>query len=128
MAFRVAAESFRARAFPPFNPPSLPKATAAAFFDWFPLSGMRGTCHISTLMGNVSQNIVGLRVKQGRLAFKPSLTQAALSKKLAKLGVSIDRAGIAKIETGIRGVLDFEVVALAKVLRVKVTWLVGARE
>ena len=79
-------------------------------------------------MGTISQNIVGSRVKQARLAFKPPLTQAALSKKLAKLGVNIDRAGIAKVETGIRGVLDFEVVALAKALDVKVTWLVGAKE
>ena len=29
---RCFAESFRARAFPPFKPPSLPSATAAAFF------------------------------------------------------------------------------------------------
>jgi len=79
-------------------------------------------------MGTVSQNIVGLRVKQARLACKPPLTQAALSKKLAKLGVNIDRAGIAKIETGIRGVLDFEVIALAKALDVKMTWLLGAKD
>ena len=51
-----------------------------------------------------------------------------LSKKLTKSGVSIDRAGIAKIETGIRGVLDFELVALAKALNVKVTWLLGLKE
>ena len=58
----------------------------------------------------------------------PPLTQAGLSEKISKLGVSIDRAGIAKIETGIRGVLDFEVVALAKALGVKVTWLLGVKE
>jgi len=78
-------------------------------------------------MGKVGQNIVGQRVKQARLASKPPLTQAALSKKLAKLGVNIDRAGIGKIEIGARGVLDFEVVALAKALSVKLTWLVGER-
>lgn len=78
-------------------------------------------------MGKVGQNIVGQRVKQARLASKPPLTQAALSKKLAKLGVNIDRAGIGKIEIGARGVLDFEVVALAKALGVKLTWLVGER-
>jgi uncharacterized membrane protein len=79
-------------------------------------------------MGKVGQNIVGQRVKQARLASKPPLTQAALSEKLAKLGVNIDRAGIGKIDIGARGVLDFEVVALAKALSVKVTWLVGAKE
>jgi hypothetical protein len=79
-------------------------------------------------MGNVSQNIVGLRVKQARQAFKPPLTQAALSKKLAKLGVNIDRAGIAKIETGIRGVLDVEVVALSKALGVRTSSLLGTKD
>lgn len=32
LRFRCPAVSFRARAFPPFSPPSLPSATAAAFF------------------------------------------------------------------------------------------------
>jgi len=79
-------------------------------------------------MGNVSQNIVGLRVKQARLACKPPLTQAALSKKLAKMGVNIDRAGIGKIEIGIRGVLDFEVIALAKALGTSTAMLLGTKE
>ena len=79
-------------------------------------------------MGQSSQNLVGERVKEARAAAKPVLTQEGLSKKLSKLGVSIDRAGIAKIETGIRGVLDFELVALAKTLGVTVTWLLGVKE
>ena len=79
-------------------------------------------------MGQPSQNLIGQRVKQARKAADPPLTQAALSKKLAKLGVSIDRAGIAKIETGIRGVVDFELAALAKAVNVKVTWLLGLKD
>ena len=77
-------------------------------------------------MGQVRQNLVGERVKEAR--GNAQLTQESLSQKLATLGVSIDRAGIAKIETGIRGVLDFEIVALAKALNVKVTWLLGVKE
>jgi len=77
-------------------------------------------------MGQVGQNLISTRVKEARS--KAQLTQEELSKKLAKLGVAIDRAGIAKIETGIRGVLDFELAALAKVLDVKVTWLLGIKE
>ena len=79
-------------------------------------------------MGQPSQNVIGNRVKEARTTAQPSLTQQALSKKLVKNGVSIDRAGIAKIETGIRGVLDYELVALAKALNVKVTWLLGLKE
>ena len=74
-------------------------------------------------MGQVGQNLVGARVKEARNRAQPPLTQDQLSKKLAKLGVSIDRAGIAKIETGIRGVLDYELVALAKALNVEVDLL-----
>jgi hypothetical protein len=79
-------------------------------------------------MGQVGQNLIGGRVKEARSNAQPALTQQELSRKLAKLGVSIDRAGVAKIEAGIRGVLDFELVALAKALGVKVTWLVGFKD
>lgn len=77
-------------------------------------------------MPQAGQNLVGDRVKEART--KAQLTQDELSQKLGKLGASIDRAGIAKIETGIRGVLDFELVALAKALGVKITWLLGVKE
>ncbi len=79
-------------------------------------------------MGQSSQNLVGGRVKEARAAADPPLTQDELSRRLSKWGVSIDRAGVAKIETGIRGVLDFELVALAKALDVKVTWLLGIKD
>jgi len=79
-------------------------------------------------MAQASQNLVGERVKEARNKAQPAFTQEELSKRLSKLGVSIDRAGVAKIETGIRGVLDFELVALAKILEVKVTWLLGVKE
>ena len=35
MDFRFCFESINARAFPPFNPPSLPNATAAGFLTGF---------------------------------------------------------------------------------------------
>lgn len=72
-----------------------------------------------------SMNIVGVRVKEARLRRKPPLTQDELSGQLAKLGVSIDRAGISKIEIGARCVLDYEVKALAKALGVSSEWLLG---
>lgn len=78
-------------------------------------------------MSQVNQNLVGRRVKAARASSRPQLTQEDLSKRLSKLGVSIDRAGIAKIETGIRGVLDFELVALAKALDVSVIWLLDQK-
>ena len=65
-------------------------------------------------------------MKKARLATKPKLSQDALSGKLAGRGVTIDRAGIAKIEAGSRYVSDFEVKALAAALGVTVGWLFGS--
>ncbi len=72
-------------------------------------------------------NIVGERVKEARLRRSPPMTQDQLSGKLALLGVSIDRAGISKVEIGQRGVLDYEVKALAKALAVTAEWLLSGK-
>jgi transcriptional regulator with XRE-family HTH domain len=72
-----------------------------------------------------NNNLVGRRVRKARLGYKPRLSQDALSGRLAVRGVSIDRAGVAKIETGRRYVSDFEVKALAQALGVSVGWLLG---
>jgi hypothetical protein len=76
-------------------------------------------------MEHVRKNIVGRRVAEARQNPKIHLTQDALSGKLARLGVQLDRAAIAKIENDQRHVRDFELKALAEVLAVKVTWLLG---
>ena len=73
-------------------------------------------------------NIIGPRVREARLSHKPPLTQDQLSGKLAAIGVSVDRAGVSKIEIGARSVLDYEVKALAKVLGVSAGWLLGERK
>ncbi len=69
------------------------------------------------------RNIVGERVKQARLQSIPPLTQDQLSGKLASEGVQLDRVAIAKVESGLRCVFDFEARALASALRVDVKWL-----
>jgi transcriptional regulator with XRE-family HTH domain len=73
-------------------------------------------------------NIIGSRVREARLSHKPPLTQDQLSGKLAAARVSIDRAGVSKIEIGVRSVLDYELKALAKVLGVSAGWLLGERK
>jgi hypothetical protein len=74
------------------------------------------------------KNIVGKRVAKARQDCSPVLTQDALSGKLARLGIQLDRAAIAKIENNHRHVLDYELRALAKVLGVDVNWLLGDEE
>ena len=74
------------------------------------------------------KNISGRRIHEARGRFRPPLTQDRLSGKLARLGVQLDRAAIAKIENNLRGVLDYELRALAKALGVRVDWLLGGEE
>jgi transcriptional regulator with XRE-family HTH domain len=71
------------------------------------------------------KNIIGRRVAKARREHSPTLTQDALSGRLARRGVQLDRAAIAKIENGLRHVLDFELKALAEVLGTEVDWLLG---
>ena len=71
------------------------------------------------------KNIIGRRVAEARRICKPALTQDALSGRLARLGIQLDRAAIAKIENNLRHVLDYELKGLADVLCVEVSWLLG---
>lgn len=73
----------------------------------------------------IGKNIVGRRVATARRQKIPPLTQDELSGQLARLGVQLDRAAIAKIENNLRRVLDYEVKALASVLGVDPSWLLG---
>jgi transcriptional regulator with XRE-family HTH domain len=72
-----------------------------------------------------NKNIVGERVAEARQHCRPSLTQDALSGKLARHGIQLDRSAVAKIENNLRHVLDYELKALADVLGVGVGWLLG---
>lgn len=71
----------------------------------------------------VRKNIVGRRIAERRASLQPPITQDALSGKLARIGIQLDRAAIAKIETNQRCVYDFELMALAETLGVSVDWL-----
>jgi HTH-type transcriptional regulator, cell division transcriptional repressor len=71
------------------------------------------------------KNIVGQRVAEARSSQNPPLTQDALSGRLARAGVQLDRAAIAKIENNLRRVADYEVKAIAEALGVTIQWLFG---
>ena len=55
----------------------------------------------------------------------PQVSQEDLSGRLAAKGVQITQTGISKLETRQRYVMDYEALAIAKVLRVSVSWLYG---
>ena len=68
-------------------------------------------------------NIVGKKVSEARHKYKPSLSQKELAAKLELGGWKISRSTLSKIEAGIRQVTDFEVMALARTLKVSPEWL-----
>jgi transcriptional regulator with XRE-family HTH domain len=74
------------------------------------------------------KNISGRRIAEARGNARPPLTQEELSGKLALLGIQLDRAAVAKIESDRRGVLDFELKAIAAVLGVSPDWLLRGRQ
>ena len=69
------------------------------------------------------RNVVGERVRWARKAAKPPITQIDLVARLQVLGMQIDQSGLSKIESDRRPVTDFEVIALAKALRVSAAWM-----
>ncbi|OGV59065.1 MAG: hypothetical protein A2283_03755 [Lentisphaerae bacterium RIFOXYA12_FULL_48_11] len=69
-----------------------------------------------------SKNISGKNIAQARNRRK--WTQKEMAKRLKKCGMRIDRAGLAKIENGLRCVYDYELVGIARVLKVDVRGMV----
>ncbi len=82
----------------------------------------------STIYLMRKKNIVGSQVRKARRNAKPPVTQKDLVARLQFLDLSIDQSGISKIEKGQRPVMDFEVVGLAKALKVSASWLLGESE
>jgi len=71
------------------------------------------------------KNVVGPRVRLARMQARPNVSQEDLSARLAVQGVIITQTGISKLESRQRYVMDYEAVAVAKVLKVSVAWLYG---
>lgn len=72
------------------------------------------------------KNICGERIKEAR--GKAGITQSDLAARLQIRGIIIERDSISRIETGTRFVADYELLELADILKVSVTWLLGKDE
>ena len=71
-------------------------------------------------------NIVSQRITLARQKHTPAWTMEALSQALEeRTGLVLSTGTIGKIEAGIRGVFDYEVVAFAQTLEVDANWLLG---
>ena len=74
-----------------------------------------------------SANICGARIKTARekLGMDQSELSAALS---VDYSITIDQSSISEIERGVRGVRDYELDAIARVLGVDPTWLLRGEQ
>lgn len=70
---------------------------------------------------NGKKNICGEKIHEARCKLR--MTQSDLAAKLQVTGINIERDSISRIEIGTRFVSDYEIRALAKILRVSVNWL-----
>lgn len=72
---------------------------------------------------NGKKNLCGERVHEARCKLR--LTQNDLAAQLQVSGIILERDSISRIEIGTRFVADYELRALAKILKVSVNWLLG---
>jgi len=70
-----------------------------------------------------ARNQVGPRIRVARLRASPAISQDDLAGRLAAMGVLLDRSAISRIESQERYLMDFEVSAMSKCLKVSIAWL-----
>ena len=67
-------------------------------------------------MGNTRRfrNAVGLQIREQRIA--AGMSQERLAVKLQLAGLTLDRSAVAKIESGLRSVFDYELAMISRCL------------
>lgn len=71
------------------------------------------------------RNVIGKRIRDARLKCKPPVSQDDLAGKLASKGITMDQTAISRVENQTRYLMDYEIAAIAKSLKVSVGWLFG---
>lgn len=72
---------------------------------------------------NGKKNICGDRVHEARQRLR--MTQSNLAAQLQVAGIIMERDSVSRIEIGTRFVDDYELLILAKCLKVSPAWLLG---
>ena len=72
------------------------------------------------------RNIVGQRIEEKRKSI--GMKQKDLLTQLQVAGIDLNASGLSKLEGQIRGVFDYEIVIISKVLGVSLPWLLGIEE
>ncbi len=66
------------------------------------------------------KNVCGKVIHKVRIESKRPISQDDLSGKLAGMGITIDQGAISRIESQTRYLMDYELIAIAKALKVEV--------
>ena len=74
---------------------------------------------------SAERNILGGRIRKARLSCKPPVSQEDLAGRLASQGILLDRSALSRIESQDRYLMDYEIAAIARALKVSVAWLFG---
>lgn len=64
-------------------------------------------------------NDYGPLIRRKRLASKRKISQDDLAGRLAVMGIWLDRSAISRIENQERGILDYELMAICKCLKIR---------
>lgn len=75
-----------------------------------------------------ARNQIGPRIRAARLKARPRVSQDDLAGRLAARGICIDRSAISRIESQERYLMDYEITAIARSLKVSVASLFGEAE
>jgi hypothetical protein len=71
------------------------------------------------------RNVVGGRIRKARLSKTPAVSQEDLAGRLAARGITMDQTAISRIENQTRYLMDYELIAIAKSLKISVAALCG---
>jgi transcriptional regulator with XRE-family HTH domain len=72
-----------------------------------------------------ARNLIGSTIRQVRRRTSPRVSQEDLAGRLAARGIQLDRSAVSRIESQERYLMDYEIAAIAKCLKVTVGELFG---
>src|SRR5438105_30282 len=76
--------------------------------------------------GGVGSYLLGfVSIRQARLKCSPPVSQDDSAGRLAVQGIILDQTAISRVENQTRHLMDYEIAAIAKSLKVSAGWLLG---
>ncbi len=85
--------------------------------------GPAGPKYLAGLAGKNARNVVGPSIRKIRMSQTPYMSQVTLAAKLEAFGWEISQGKLALIEAQKRGLWDYEIILIAKALKVPVSAL-----